>query len=1454
MRAGFLTSLIFTLISGLATIQHTLAQISGITYPTAACTGQSISVAFTAPPATYTIRLIPATGPAITLGTATSSPASVLIPNTGVAAGSYKIRVVNVSVDSTTGSGNLDIAAPPAKPVVSSLQPVCVGTAVTPAYVAAAVTSGTDLKWYPTSDVSGAGTSAPVIPDPLTAGSTNFYVVSTNAACKSEASIVSLVVNASPAVPTVTTPVNVCTGAALTLAAGGSNLKWYSSTGTPLPSAPIVPTASAGTQTYQVSQSVGNCEGPKATITVNITAAPATPTLVAAPAPVCLGATVPESAFTGAIASGAGMLVWYSAASGGSPLTAGNITVNTSTTGEKSLYVARKVDDCESARLKVSITVNAIPAAPLVTTPVNTCVGTTPAPVLSATGANLKWYSSAGAALPSTPVISTASASTTSYGVTQTVNGCESPKSTITVNVNTVPPTPVIATPPAAVCIGASVPAATFTNAIAAGTGTLVWYSSASGGTPLSGPNITVSTSTAGVKSLYVARKQGDCESPRLKVDITVKPLPAAPGVAALDVCVGDTPAPVLTATGTGLKWYNSSGTTALASAPTIPTTAAATFTYQVSQTVDGCEGPKATIVARVHKTAAPAVTSSIAYCKGETPAALTATGTALKWYTAATGGTGTATPPTVSTATVGTVAYYVTQTLNGCESERARIDVRTKEVPVTPVVTDVPDVCQASTVSSTQLLNAVTTATGTLKWYTAATGGTGTSAAPTPVTTTSGTRNYYVTQSIEACESPRANIKMEVKALPAAPGVTATVDLCHQATSTTPLAATAAGSNTLKWYNAATGGNALANAPIPATSTVATTPYYVSQVHAYSTSLSCEGPRARINVVVNPLPAVANSTDQVVCQTRQDQILNFAASTSGSGNSLVWFANESATSAETTVPSRNLNTAGEFEYFVAQKSNKECIGARKPVKIRVKRLPGLPAVSNLEYCQFENTPALTAGLEANATPNWYGLNATGGSPSPVAPSPSTEDGGTFSYYVSQTLEACEGDRAEIRVLVKTTPKPETQTEISYCHNAPSTPLSANGQRLWWYRPNGERQNAPFTPFTASVGDQFFYVTQTGDNNCESPKQEIKITVYPLPSATISGQSSIPLGGTASIQIDFTGMGPWSYKLSNGYSGTSESNTVSIQVQPAFTTSYLVTEVSNACGNGTPNGSAVVTVLRPTITTGNPNAVTVCAGAEIAVPIQRSGSFPSGSKFVLQIAKENNDDSFKTIATTVSGNTLTSTLPDTLEGGTYFVRAISENPNPDLSTVGSVSGVNILVDPKPTATLPDDRTILEGQSTTLSIELTGAAPWTFSYSDGTESNSITTSTSPYNLNVTPPVTTVYSITSIENKCGAGRSFGETRVQVDKILGVEPVAENWVKVLPTVTYDHCRVELDVAGYEGIELKIVDLSGRTLRTLLLNSAITPVDMGNLPSGIYFFQVRKDRSLAVIKVLKP
>lgn len=74
--------------------------------------------------------------------------------------------------------------------------------------------------------------------------------------------------------------------------------------------------------------------------------------------------------------------------------------------------------------------------------------------------------------------------------------------------------------------------------------------------------------------------------------------------------------------------------------------------------------------------TPAPTVTASISYELNAVATALTATGTALKWYTVANDGTSSSTAPVPSTATAGSKVYYVSQTLNNCEGPRASITV----------------------------------------------------------------------------------------------------------------------------------------------------------------------------------------------------------------------------------------------------------------------------------------------------------------------------------------------------------------------------------------------------------------------------------------------------------------------------------------------------------------------------------------------------------------------------------------------------------------------------------------------------------------------------------------------------------------------------------------------------------------------------------------------------------
>jgi gliding motility-associated-like protein len=84
----------------------------------------------------------------------------------------------------------------------------------------------------------------------------------------------------------------------------------------------------------------------------------------------------------------------------------------------------------------------------------------------------------------------------------------------------------------------------------------------------------------------------------------------------------------------------------------------------------------------------------------------------------------------------------------------------------------------------------------------------------------------------------------------------------------------------------------------------------------------------------------------------------------------------------------------------------------------------------------------------------------------------------------------------------------------------------------------------------------------------------------------------------------------------------------------------------------------------------------------------------------------------------------------------------------------SIATLVVATQPVATATITGGNPICVGQSTTVSIMLTGTAPWNLTYSDGTNTYTINgILTSPYVLTLSPAATTTYSLMSVyDAKC------------------------------------------------------------------------------------------------------
>lgn len=139
-------------------------------------------------------------------------------------------------------------------------------------------------------------------------------------------------------------------------------------------------------------------------------------------------------------------------------------------------------------------------------------------------------------------------------------------------------------------------------------------------------------------------------------------PTPIPSGNTSQTLCAGTTILDLLV-TGTEIKWYSvATGGTALASTTTLVNGT----TYYGSQTVNGLESTsRLAVTVNITNTAAPTGNTTQTLATGSTLSNIIVTGTAIQWYTTATGGT----PLTNTTPLVNGGVYYASQTVNSCES-----------------------------------------------------------------------------------------------------------------------------------------------------------------------------------------------------------------------------------------------------------------------------------------------------------------------------------------------------------------------------------------------------------------------------------------------------------------------------------------------------------------------------------------------------------------------------------------------------------------------------------------------------------------------------------------------------------------------------------------------------------------------------------------------------------------
>jgi gliding motility-associated-like protein len=294
------------------------------------------------------------------------------------------------------------------------------------------------------------------------------------------------------------------------------------------------------------------------------------------------------------------------------------------------------------------------------------------------------------------------------YCATASLNGCVSVPGCVTVTVNNKDPRPLVTSPITYCQFEMSMP---LTAVPVDSNGVLTYYGPIRGTINIPpGPDSTniarsiiyPRTDTA-MTFVYRVTQFKTCVSDSASIIVIIKPKPPMPVISSpiVELCQFS-PAGPLSASGQSIRWYNTpTGGAGSTTAPVPNTLISGTFFYYVSQTVSGCESDRRVVTVNVKpKPAPPQVSSPLNLCQGDPMGPVTAIGQNLKWYPSPTGGVGVPIPPTPNTGYEDSFKYWVTQTVNGCESDRALLSVYVNYKPNGVIVGSNQSVCQDDTLS----------------------------------------------------------------------------------------------------------------------------------------------------------------------------------------------------------------------------------------------------------------------------------------------------------------------------------------------------------------------------------------------------------------------------------------------------------------------------------------------------------------------------------------------------------------------------------------------------------------------------------------------------------------------------------------------------------------------------------------------------------------------------------
>ena len=776
------------------------------------------------------------------------------------------------------------------------------------------------------------------------------------------------------------------------------------------------------------------------------------------------------------------------------------------------------------------------------------------------------------------------------------------------------------------------------------------------------------------------------------------------------------------------------------------------------------------------------------------------------------------------STSAVGTFTYNLISVQDGSTNSCSQAQTGSATVVVNPLptaaISGTISVCKDGTAPLITFTGASSTAPytftyningGVSQMVTTISGNSVTVAAPTGLVGTF-TYNLLSVQdgSATACtQAQSGSATVTVNPLPTAT-IGGTVAVCQNATA--PLVTFTGASATAPYtftYNinggaslfvTTTSGNSVTIAA--PTNLVGTFTYNLLSVQDASITTCSQAQTGSATVTVNPLPTATISGTTAVCRNSTPPQITFTGASSTAPYTFTYNINGGASQMVTTISGNSITVdaptgiVGTFTYNLVSVQDGSATVCSQPqsgsATITVNPLPTAIVSGTTSVCQNAASPLVTFTGASATAPYTFTYNINGGASLIVSttsgnsvsiPAP-TSVVGTFAYNLLSVQDGsgtlCSQSQSGIATItVNPLPTATISGTIQVCKNATAplvtfTGASATAPYTFTYNINGGSAltvtttsgNSITVSAPTGVVGSFTYdllsVQEGSTTHCSQAQSgSVTITVNPLPTASISGTTSVCRDATSPL-LTFTGSSStapytFTYKINGGADqlvSTTSGNTVTVAAPTTAVGTFTYSLVSVQDGSSTlcsqaQSGSATITV-NPLPTASIAGNTTVCQNAMAPMVTFTGASSTAPYTFTYNI-----NGGLNQTVSTISGNSVTVAAPTNVPG-TFIYNLVSVQDGSLTACSQAQSGsTTITVNPLPTATVSGTTSVCQNSTPPL-ITFTGAsatAPYTFTYNINGGANQVITTTAGNSITIAAPTNVLgtfsYNLVSVQ---------------------------------------------------------------------------------------------------------